>query len=59
MQYIITEQTINKIISLIADKPFKDVISLLNEIKIVLNNEDEILINNVNNDLGGQNANVN
>lgn len=34
MQYIITEDTINKIISLIADKPFKDVISLLNEIKL-------------------------
>jgi len=56
MQYIITEQTINKIISLIADKPFKDVISLLNEIKTVPNIEDEIIINN---DLGGQNANFN
>ena len=56
MQYIITEQTINKIISLIADKPFKDVISLLNEIKTVPNIEDEIIINN---DLGGQNANIN
>jgi len=56
MQYIITEQTINKIISLIADKPFKDVISLLNEIKTVPNIEDEIIINN---DLGGQNADIN
>jgi len=52
MEYIITEQTINKIISLIADKPFKDVISILNEIKTVPNIEKEI----INNDLGGNNA---
>jgi hypothetical protein len=58
MQYIITEQTINKIIGLLEEKPFKEVISLLNEIKAIPNigkDNDDLLNNNI----GGQDADIN
>lgn len=58
MEYIITEQTINKIISLLEDKPFKEVIALLNEIKAKPNvekNNNDLLNNNI----GGQDADNN
>jgi hypothetical protein len=54
MEYKITEETVNKIIQLLADKPFKQVIELLNEIQIEPNEN-----NFLNNDLGGQNADNN
>lgn len=58
MEYIITEQTINKIISLLEEKPFKEVIALLNEIKAKPNvekNNNDLLNNNI----GGQDADNN
>jgi hypothetical protein len=33
MEYIISDKTLNKIVNLMEDKPFKIVINLLNEIK--------------------------
>ena len=35
MEYLISDKTLNKIVSLMEDKPFKTVINLLNEIKAV------------------------
>lgn len=35
MEYIISDKTLNKIVNLMEDKPFKLVINLLNEIKAV------------------------
>lgn len=35
MEYIISDKTLNKIVNLMEDKPFKQVIALLNEIKAV------------------------
>jgi len=43
MEYVISDKTLNKIVNLIDDKPFKTVINLLNEIKAVPYNQcDEI-----------------
>lgn len=35
MEYVISDNTLNKIVNLMEDKPFKLVINLLNEIKAV------------------------
>ena len=35
MEYVISDKTLNKIVNLMEDKPFKLVINLLNEIKAV------------------------
>lgn len=35
MEYVISNNTLNKIVNLMEDKPFKLVINLLNEIKAV------------------------
>jgi hypothetical protein len=35
MEYLISDKTLNKIVSLMEEKPFKTVINLLNEIKAV------------------------
>jgi hypothetical protein len=35
MEYLISDKTLNKIVGLMEDKPFKQVIALLNEIKAV------------------------
>lgn len=35
MEYVISDKTLNKIVNLLEDKPFKQVIALLNEIKAV------------------------
>ena len=59
MEYLISDKTLNKIVSLMEDKPFKTVINLLNEIKAVPYNlgdginkieaQPETEINNTNN----------
>lgn len=41
MKFIISEETLNKILNLLEDKPFKTVISILNEIKASPLNEKE------------------
>lgn len=57
MQYIITEQTVNKIVSLLEEKPFKQVIELLNEIRAIPNNNKNNDL--LNNNIGGQDADIN
>lgn len=53
-EYIISSKTLNKIIKLLEDKPFKVVVGLLNEIKAVPSNEtNEILKDNVKNNNNG------
>jgi hypothetical protein len=41
-EFIISEKTLNKIVKILEDKPFKQVIDLLNEIKAVPYNQNEV-----------------
>ncbi len=42
-EFIISETTLNKIVKVIEDKPFKIVIELLNEIRAIPVQEEEII----------------
>lgn len=44
MEYIISDKTLNKIIGIIEDKPFKIVINLLNEIQAVPFSSGELIV---------------
>jgi hypothetical protein len=41
MEYLISDKTLNKIVNLMEDKPFKTVINLLNEIKALPYNQED------------------
>ena len=43
MDYVISDKTLNKIVGLMEDKPFKTVINLLNEIKAVSYNKEDVV----------------